>query len=203
VPADQSKFKTTSGMIHYAGASHVWLSNALGRAQPAGYGLTEVNNGSSLTFTNLTSYGGVTLRLETNPCKTTQGVSDVTASGITGVDGLEAVDLSARNLAVTNVRVTNVHSTSDARGVHITNAGGVCENGGGTVSGSVTGGCIVGGSTAQLISGNDTWTVGESITAIDKAGPAPGNLDVAVSGVGASSTFANGPGPYIDPSVDC
>ncbi|HEY2870023.1 MAG TPA: hypothetical protein VGJ11_10950 [Gaiellales bacterium] len=203
-PPAAARFKTTSAMIHYGdGANNVWLENASAWHIPAGYGLTEVNAGDHLYFAGIFSQGGVTLRLETNPSKSSDGIDTVEATGVSGKRGLEAVDLSAHSLSITNVVVTGVTARGEGRGIHITNAGGYADPGGGTVTATITGGCVVAGRRAQIRTGDDVWRVGRSVTAVDATGVDPTQLHFTVTGVGAAGTFARGPGPYVDPSIAC
>jgi hypothetical protein len=203
-PPAAARFKTTSAMIHYGdGANNVWLENALAWHIPAGYGLTEVNAGDHLHFAGIFSQGGVALRLETNPSKSSEGIDTVDATGVSGKRGLAAVNLSAHSLSVTNVVVTGVTARGESRGIHITNAAGYADPGGGTVTATITGGCIYAGRRAQIRTGDDVWRVGRSVTAVDAVGVDPSKLHVTVTGVGAAGTFARGPGPYVDPAVAC
>ena len=203
-PPAIARFKTTSAMIHYGdGANHIWLENASAWHVPAGYGLTEVNAGDHLYFAGIFSQGGVTLRLETNPSRSSEGIDTVEATGVSGKRGLEAVNLSAHSLSVTNVVVTGVTARGEGRGIHITNAGGFSDPGGGTVTATITGGCVYAGRRAQIRTGDDVWRVGRSVTAVDAVGVDPSKLDVTVNGVGAAGRFAQGPGAHIDPSVPC
>src|SRR3954454_23308552 len=166
-PPVAARFKTTSAMIHYgAGANHVWLENASAWHVPAGYGLTEVNAGDHLYFAGIFSQGGVTLRLETDPSRSTEGIDTVEAIGVSGRRGLEAVNLSAHSLSVTNVVIAGVTARGEGRGIHITNAGGFADPGGGTVTAAITGGCVFAGRRAQIRTGNDAWRVGRSVTAV-------------------------------------
>ncbi len=204
IPPAAARFKTTSAMIHYGdGAHHIWLENASAWHVPAGYGLTEVNAGHHLYFAGIFSQGGVTLRLETNPSRSSEGIDTVEATGVSGKRGLEAVNLSAHSLSVTNVVITGVTARGEGRGIHITNAGGFADPGGGTVTATITGGCIYAGRRAQIRTGDDAWRVGRSVTAVDAVGVDPSKLDFTLNGVGAAGRFTQGPGPHIDPNVQC
>jgi hypothetical protein len=203
-PPASAKFKTTSAMIHYGdGSNHVWLENASARHVPAGYGLTEVNAGGDLYFSDISSQGGVALRLETNPSKSTEGIDTVEATGVSGSRGLEAINLSAHSLSILNVVVNGVTARGEGRGVHITNAAGFADPGGGTVTASISSGCVYAGRRAQIRTGDDMWRVGRSVTVADAVGVDPSRLQFTIDGVGAAGTFADGPGPYVDPSVRC
>jgi hypothetical protein len=191
-------------MIHSGdGANNVWLENASAWHVPAGYGLTEVNAGDQLHFADIFSQGGVTLRLETNPSKSNEGIDSVEATGVSGRRGLEAVNLSAHSLSITNVVVTGVTARGDGRGIHITNAAGYADPGGGTVTATITGGCVYAGRRAQIRTGDDVWRVGRSVTVADAVGVDPSRLHFTLTGVGAAGTFTRGPGPYADPTVAC
>jgi hypothetical protein len=203
-PPASANFKTTSAMIHYGdGSNHIWLEDAAARHVPAGYGLTEVNAGQDLYFSDISSQGGVALRLETNPSKSTEGIDTVEATGVSGSRGLEAVNLSAHSLSILNIVVNGVTARGEGRGVHITNAAGYADPGGGTVTASISSGCVYAGRRAQIRTGDDMWRVGRSVTVADAVGVNPSALQFTIDGIGFAGTFADGPGPYADPSVDC
>jgi hypothetical protein len=147
------------------------IENQVNVGSPRGYGPNQVNSGLRLTFRNIYSRGGTTLRLETDGSTTKDGtptrgarVSDVTADQLTGENCNRVVALSPHAQRNGNVSVGSVTSYSCAQTVasaidpHLaTDRRGTF---GDVVVQSVT---AVSGDKAQLPSSTNLWTVGPAM----------------------------------------
>jgi hypothetical protein len=127
---------------------------------PYGYGTTQVTAGEALDFENISSTGGIALRMETD------GNSDVLdgveAHGITCRNGHSAVSFSPHDQDNNDVHVYDVTAVSCSEGVRV--AGNPAAGDGGTFANStVTGATIVHGLFAQNPAGSlGAWRIGPS-----------------------------------------
>jgi hypothetical protein len=85
------------------------------------------------------------------------GIRGVEASEVIGYNCRFAVDLSAHPSIVDDVMVSGVTAHSCDQGVHATNAAGYADAGGGSVSATITGGCIHAGDRSQKTTGPASW----------------------------------------------
>ena len=127
---------------------------------PYGYGTTQVTAGEALDFENISSTGGIALRMETD------GNSDVldgvVAHGITCRNGHAAVSFSPHDQNNGQVHVYDVNAVSCSEGVRV--AGNPSTGDGGTfANATVTGATIVHGLFAQNPTGAlGAWRIGAS-----------------------------------------
>ena len=134
---------------------NVSVSNA-----PYGYGTTQVTAGEDLDFENISSTGGIALRMETD------GNSDVLdgveAHGITCRNGHAAVSFSPHDQNNGQVHIYDVNSVSCSEGVRV--AGNPSTGDGGKfANATVTGATIVHGLFAQNPTGVlGAWRIGAS-----------------------------------------
>jgi len=127
---------------------------------PYGYGTTQVTAGEDLDFENISSTGGIALRMETD------GNSDVLdgveAHGISCRNGHAAVSFSPHDQNNGQVHVYDVNAVSCSEGVRV--AGNPGTGDGGTfANATVTGATIVSGLFAQNPTGAlGAWRIGAS-----------------------------------------
>lgn len=127
---------------------------------PYGYGATQVTAGEDLVFENISSTGGIALRMETD------GNSDVLdgveAHSITCRNGHAAVSFSPHDQDNGQVHVYDVNAVSCSEGVRV--AGNPGTGDGGTfANATVTGATIVSGLFAQNPTGAlGAWRIGAS-----------------------------------------
>ncbi|MGZ4430461.1 MAG: glycosyl hydrolase family 28-related protein [Gaiellales bacterium] len=145
---------------------------------PYSYGATQVTAGEDLRFYDISSSGGIALRMETDG--NSDVLMNVTADNISCDHGHAAVSFSPHDQNNYNIHVTNIHAVSCAEGVRLGGATGT-GSGGTFVNSSVVGGTVVGGLGAQIPSPTADWMVGAAQFCVsDSSGSA---YDVAISGL--------------------
>jgi hypothetical protein len=158
-----------STRYHYYHPLYGLIENVTVTHAPYGFGAAQITSGSRLTFKNVVSYGGITLRFETdapNPSR----VNIVHARGITCVSGHAAVSFAPKDQTNYQVHVSAVRASTCESGVRI--AGGT----GHFYYSSVMGATIRGGSSAQVNNPNvsnpaiGAWLIGHSKYCVSKGG---------------------------------
>jgi hypothetical protein len=146
---------------------------------PYGYGTTQVTAGESLDFENISSTGGISLRMETDG--NSDELKDVTAHNIICRNGHAAVSFSPHDPNNGAVHVYDVNSVSCSEGVRV--AGNPATGDGGKFAGAtVTGATIVSGLFAQNPTGVlGAWRIGPSDDCLSISGTA--TYKVTMTGV--------------------
>jgi hypothetical protein len=146
---------------------------------PYGYGTTQVTAGESLDFENISSTGGISLRMETDG--NSDELKDVTAHNIICRNGHAAVSFSPHDQNNGAVHVYDVNAVSCSEGVRV--AGNPATGDGGRfVGATVTGATIVSGLFAQNPTGVlGAWRIGPSDDCLSISGTAA--YKVAMTGV--------------------
>ena len=122
------------------------IKNIAVTGAPYGYGTTQVTAGEHLNFENISSTGGIALRMETDG--NSDELSAVTAHNVTCRNGHAAVSFSPHDQDNGAVNVYDVNSVSCSEGVRV--AGNPGTGDGGKFTGAtVTGATIVSGLFAQ------------------------------------------------------
>jgi hypothetical protein len=164
------------------------VSDILSTGSPFGFGAVGMNSGEAIHFSQITSQGGVALRLETNR----GSIRDVTARGIHCLNGHAALVISVHDQRGSDgLDVSGVSSRSCESVVSI-NAG----NGGRFTHISVGKVTATAGPDAQLraLAAHSVfgeWTVGPSRYCVQRIGE-PVGWDVHIDGVHCVGTFPGG-----------
>jgi len=151
------------------------LANMYTIHAPYGFGPTQIASGHNLTFTDLFSDGGTTLRLETDDTNKYYGgeVKTVSARGIVGKNCNRPLSLSAHKQANSDVHVSDVSSVNCNDG--LVQSADNATSSGTFLNSTIDGFTVIGGATAQIpISGtNGGWNVGTSTRPVSVT---PGSL---------------------------
>jgi Pectate lyase superfamily protein len=137
------------------------LVNLHSRYSPFGYGLTQVTSGDNLRFSNISSDGGVALRVETDG-NNIYTVDNLSADNVTCTNGHAPVHLVPHYQNNGKLTITNVHSNSCEEGLSILGTTGSFSS-----ASTISGVSVVGGPNAQLRDSDPTndpgsWVVGPS-----------------------------------------
>src|SRR5215211_5742665 len=142
------------------------FENVHSKQSPYGWGLVQITGGENLSFYNISSDGGVPLRLE-NYSNGWTPMKNITADGVTCKNGHDAVHFNPHGAThLGNIQVTNVVADSCESAISIAGDGTYGPNT------SVDGVTVIPSSTAQIRDPANTiyvgaWLIGDSKYCID------------------------------------
>jgi hypothetical protein len=131
-----------------------------------GWGLTQLTGAEDVHFENVSSEGGVALRLE-NFVSNTTIVDDITADGVTCNSGKNAVQMNPHNADNGDVAIENVTANSCNAGIRLS-ADPDFPSGNFDAS-TIDTVDVNDGTTAQNPSGADGWQVGDAQYCVDRS----------------------------------
>lgn len=149
------------------------LKNVHSKRSPYGWGLTQLTGGENLRFLNISSEGGVPLRLESFRGNWTP-IDNIFADGVTCKNGHDAVHVNPHNATHGTFTVQNVVADSCESAIRLANDANLA--GSYAADSTITGVTVIPGDQAQLRDDATTgdvgaWVVGPSRWCIDKEDP--------------------------------
>ncbi len=153
------------------------ITNIVTQHSPYAFGAVVLGSGTGLKFSNITSNGGVPLKIETDQ-HIPGRVASITASGIHCAHGHSGLMLTPHGQDNTGVHVTTVTANSCESGLRLGQS-----TGGSFTSSSVSGVQVTAGSGAQVRdpAGGLTggwWKIGRSAMCMSKDGTVHWNLSI-------------------------
>jgi hypothetical protein len=113
LPVGQTKIGT-----EWQHAHNGLIENVHGSGYGKGWGITQLTGAEDVHFENISSEGGIALRLENFEGSATT-IDDVTADGVTCLNGSAAVSMQPHNADDGNVQVENVTANSCGDGISV------------------------------------------------------------------------------------
>jgi Bacterial Ig-like domain len=141
------------------------IENVSAVNQAFGWGATQLTGAEDVHFQDISSEGGVALRLENFEAKATT-IDDVTADNIICVNGHNAVNMNPHNADNGDVHITDVTANSCWQGINLADDPAF-PNANFDSPSTIDRTTVIAGNNAQHPASGDGWTVGPSEWCVD------------------------------------